>query len=70
MRYMKGWLLGIFASLLTLSLCGAIISTTLNDTVVNAQYLENKFTTVNGYNRLSTTLTNEVVEQSGISDVR
>jgi hypothetical protein len=68
MQCMKSWILGTLASLLTLSLCGAIISTTLNQTVVNAQYLENNFTAINGYNRLSTTLTNEVITQSGLSD--
>jgi len=66
---MKNWLIGTLATVLTLTLCGAIISTTLNDTVVNAHYLEDNFTAVNGYNRLSSALTNDVIQQSGISNI-
>jgi hypothetical protein len=69
MRYMKAWLIGIFASLLTASLCGLILTTVLGQTIMNSHYLEDQFAAVDGYNRLSAALSNDVVQQTGLSNI-
>jgi hypothetical protein len=69
MNYMKSWFLRILASLLVASLCSAILTTVLNQTILNVHYLEAKFAAVNGYNRLSTALSDDTAQQAGLSNV-
>lgn len=54
------------AALLVSVLCGVIITTVMAQTLLNAHYIEGRLTAVNGYNRLSTALIQEVGQEAGV----
>jgi hypothetical protein len=56
------------ASLLVSVLCGAIITTVMSQTLLNAQYIEGRLTAINGYSRLSAALTQEVGQEAGVAN--
>jgi len=58
----------LVASLLVASVCGAIITAVLSQTILNSHYLEGQIARVNGYSRLSDALSNEVSDQTDPAD--
>lgn len=56
------------ASLLVSVLCGAIITTMLNQTVLNNHYLEHQLTATNSYSRLSTAISTQLTQDAGDTD--
>jgi hypothetical protein len=65
----KRWLLRFLAGILTASLCSIIITTVLNQTILNSHYLESRIAAINGYNQLSTDISNEVANQAGLANI-
>jgi hypothetical protein len=59
----------LIASLLVASVCSAIFTMLISQTIMNSHYLDGQLTKVNGYNRLSTALSDEIGEESGLSSV-
>lgn len=69
MRLMFSSLLSKFlAGLLVSVLCSAIITIIMSQTLLSAHYIEGRLTAVNGYNRLSTALTQEVSQEAGATN--
>ena len=62
------WLSRLVASLLVTVLCGAIITTVLDQTVLNSHYLDKQLAATNSYSRLSTGLSQQLAKQAGSVD--
>jgi len=56
------------ASLLVSVLCGVVITTVIAQTLLSARYIEGRLTSVNGYDRLSVALTQEVSQETGATN--
>jgi len=54
------WLSKILASMLVAVLASAVVTTTLNQTVLSSHYVEGKLASTNSYQRLSTALTDQI----------
>lgn len=61
------WLSRSVSSLLVLSLCGLVVSTVMNQTLMSKPYLEGQFSKADAYSRLSTALSKEVSQQAGVA---